>query len=469
MIGVISLLENFKIDKIGNFKNVHFIGIGGVSMSGIAEILHNFNFSVTGSDINNSETIEKLVTHGIQISIGHDISLIKNADLVVYTAAIKPTDPELVEANRLNIPTMERSEFLGYLTKAFSDTICISGTHGKTTTTSMVSLCFLEDNLKPTIQVGANLKQIDGNYHIGNSNHFIIEACEYVESFLKFFPKSEIILNIDNDHLDYFKNIGNIKNAFVKFVKLLPDDGFLVYNADDTNCQDLPSYTKAKALSFGMNNPNANFKAKNILLNTEGCAEFDITYNNEPYYHYQLSVPGVHNVYNALACITLCHLYGISKEVSAMALKKFTGASRRFEYIGKYKNTNIYDDYAHHPTEINATAKALNCKKFNESWAIFQSHTYSRTANLLNNFVEALSSFDHIIVTDIYAAREVNTYNIYPQNLVDELKKIGKDSVYISSFEDIADFIRKNVKDNDIVLTVGAGPVVDVAHLIVEK
>lgn len=463
------MLENFKIDKIGNFKNIHFVGIGGISMSGIAEILHHCNFVVTGSDANKSEIIENLISHGIPVSIGSNLSFVRNADIVVYTAAIQQTDPELLEAHRLNIPTMERSEFLGYITKTFSNTICVSGTHGKTTTTSMISLCFIEANLDPTIQVGANLKQINGNYQIGKSDYFIIEACEYVESFLKFFPKSEVILNIDNDHLDYFKNIGNVKNAFIKFVKLLPQDGFLVFNADDISCTNLPSFTSAKAISFGLNNSSANFMAKDISFDDNGFAEFDVTYNSEFYYHFKLSVPGIHNVTNALACISLCHLYGVSKNDMSVALSKFTGANRRFEFIGKYGNVSVYDDYAHHPTEIKATAKALNCKKFHESWAIFQPHTYSRTINLLEDFVDALSNFDHIIITDIYAAREVNVYNISPQSIVDKLCKIGKDCVYISDFEKIADFIHKNVYKDDIILTVGAGPVVKVAHLIVEK
>lgn len=463
------MLDKFNIDKIGNFKNVHFIGIGGVSMSGIAEILHYYNFSVTGSDAHNSDTVEKLISNGIPVAIGHNLSFVRNADIVVYTAAIKPTDEELVEAQKLNICTMERSEFLGYITKCFSNTICIAGTHGKTTTTSMISLCFLQANLDPTIQVGANLKQINGNYHVGNSDYFIIEACEYVESFLQFFPKSTVVLNIDNDHLDYFKNIDNIKNAFAKFIKLLPNDGILIYNADDINSSNLPSFTNAKAVSFGLNNPIANFIAKNVCFDGNGFPEFDVTYNDEFYYHFKLSVPGIHNVSNALACISLCHSYGISKETMFTALSEFTGANRRFEFIGNYKNVSIYDDYAHHPTEIKATAKALNCKKFHESWAIFQSHTYSRTANLLDDFIEALSNFDHIIITDIYAAREVNTYNIYPQDLVDKLIKLGKDSIYISGFDTIADFICEHVQENDIVLTVGAGPVVDVAHLIVNK
>ena len=238
------------IDSIKKYKNIHMIGIGGVSMSGIAAILKYWGFHVTGSDWAKSESTDKLNELGIKVAIGHCLEDVATADVVVYSAAIKQDDPEMLEAKRLHIPTIERADFLGELTRCYKDTICISGTHGKTTTTSMIALCFLEALQDPSIQVGAFLKPIDGNYLVGNSEHFIIEACEYVESFLKFSPKAEIILNIDNDHLDYFKTFENIKNAFIKYVKLLPDNGILVTNADDTNCLDLISYTNAKSITF---------------------------------------------------------------------------------------------------------------------------------------------------------------------------------------------------------------------------
>ena len=323
------------IDTIKKYKNIHMIGIGGVSMSGIAAILKNWGFTVTGSDWTKSETTDKLNELGIPVTIGHNLEDITNSNMVVYSAAIKEDDPEMVEAKRLQIPTIERADFLGELTRCYQDTICISGTHGKTTTTSMISLCFLEARKDPSIQVGAYLKQLDGNYKVGNSEHFIIEACEYVESFLKFSPKAEIILNIDNDHLDYFKNFENIKNAFIKYVKLLPDDGILVLNGDDNNCLDLANYTKVTPITYGIQNKKADFYAENIVFDRDGFAEFEVYQKGILYDTIKLSVPGIHNVLNALSCIALCTQYGIEKAAIQSALLQFTGAHRRFERKNK--------------------------------------------------------------------------------------------------------------------------------------
>lgn len=447
-------------------KKIHMVGIGGVSMSGIAHILKHFKYEITGSDQNESDVVEKLRKSGIPVTIGHDLKAVKESQLVVYTAAVKQDDPELVEAKNNNIPIMERADFLGQLTKEYENTICISGTHGKTTTTSMVALCFLEEGLKPTIQVGAKLKQIDGNYYVGDRKYFVLEACEYVESFLKFYPKSEIILNIDNDHLDYFKTFENVKKAFEKFINLLPNDGILVLNGDDSACLDLKT---DNAITFGIKNEKSDFVAKHIVMDENGFAQFDVYKKDKKYHTFKLSVPGMHNVSDALACIALCDAYNISEESMEKALKKFTGANRRFEYIGTYNGANIYDDYAHHPTEIKATATAMINKKYNQSWAIFQSHTYSRTFNLLDEFVDALLDFDNIIVTDIYPAREENIYGVYPEQIVEKLNEKGKNAKFISGYDNVSKYMKEVIKPKDLVLTIGAGPVVKVAEKIVEK
>lgn len=457
------------IDDIKKYKNIHMIGIGGVSMSGIAAILKNWGFTVTGSDWAKSETTDKLNELGIKVTIGHNLEDVANSNIVVYSAAIKEDDPEMIEAKKLNIPTIERADFLGELTRCYKDTICVSGTHGKTTTTSMISLCFLEALKDPSIQVGAYLKQLNGNYKVGNSEHFIIEACEYVESFLKFSPKAEVILNIDNDHLDYFKNFENIKNAFVKYVKLLPNDGILILNADDANCLDLAKYTNVIPITYGIQNKSADFYAKNIIFDNDGFAEFDVYHKDKLLDTMKLSIPGIHNVLNALSCIALCTQYGIKKTAIKSALLKFTGAHRRFELKGKIDNkVSVYDDYGHHPTEILATAKSLSHKKYNHSWVVFQPHTYSRTKNLLEDFANSLLNFDNVIVLDIYAAREKNTYNITSKDLVNHLISIGKDAKYIPDFKECVSYIKNNVKENDIVITLGAGTVTEIGPMLIQ-
>ena len=456
------------IERLKKYKKVHMVGIGGVSMSGIAEILINFGFSVTGSNNVETETTKKLERAGIKVSIGHNAENITDQDVVVYSAAIKQDNPELVTAKIKDIPIIERADFLGELTRCYKDTITISGTHGKSTTTSMVSLCFLEALKDPSIQVGADIKQLDGNYKVGNSEYFIIEACEYVESFLKFSPKSEIILNIDNDHLDYFKNFENIKNAFVKYVKLLPDDGLLVVNGDDKNALDLTQYTKATSITYGISNKNTDFFAVNIVFDNNGFPEFDVYAKGEFYGRIKLNVPGMHNVLNALACIALCDYYGIKLDSIQKALISFTGADRRFEFKGTVNGANIYDDYGHHPTEIVATAKALMNKKYNKSWVVFQPHTYSRTKNLMDDFAKALLNFDNIIILDIYAAREKNTYGITSKDLADKICSLGKDALYIPDFNDCVKYLKENLQENDIVITQGAGTVTEIGPMLLK-
>ncbi len=456
------------IENIIKYKKIHMIGIGGVSMSGIAEILVNWGIQVSGSNNVDSEVLHILNDAGIKTFIGHDAKNIVDPDCVVYTAAISQDNPELARAKELNIPVIERSDFLGELTRCYENTIAVSGTHGKTTTTSLVSLCFIEALKDPSVQVGAIIKELDGNYRVGNSETFIIEACEYVESFLKFSPKSEIILNIDNDHLDYYKNMENIKNAFIKYVKLLPEDGHLIINADDPNCLDLPIYSKAPAIKYGIENEDVDFSAKNIIFDENGFPEFDCYKYNEFFGHFKLSIPGKHNILNALSCIALCDAYGIPFEAMKIALQKFTGADRRFQFKGMVNGAKVYDDYGHHPTEVSATARALNNKTFNKSWVVFQPHTFSRTFNHLDEFAEALLSFDNIIITDIYAARETNTYNISSKDLADAIIKLGKDAKYIPSLEECASYLKENVKKDDIVLTLGAGTVTNIGPMVIE-
>lgn len=454
--------------NINNYKHIYMIGIGGISMSGIAEILKSWNFEISGSDGQKSSQTDWLEDNGISVNIGHNPdNITNNIDLVVYTAAIKEDNPELVRARELNIPCVERGMFLGEITKLYKDTIGIAGTHGKTSTTSMVASAFLEANLDPSIQVGAVLKAIDGNYRVGNSDYFIIEACEYCESYLNFKQRSAIVLNIDNDHLDYFGNIDNISKSFQKYVSLLPEDGYLVLNRDDERCYELRNFTKAKVITVGKTD-EADWTYKNVTFDNEGFATYDVYNNGVNKGTITLKVAGLHNVFNSLCCVALCDVYGIDIETVAKALIKFDGASRRLEYKCMLNGAKVYDDYGHHPTEIMATVNGIKNKKFNESWVVFEAHTYSRLKEHLEDFAKALKEFDYIIITDIYAAREINTFNIHEEDLINELKKYDKKAIHISNHDEIVKLLHDNVKEGDIVLTLGAGNVTKIANKLKE-
>ena len=451
-----------------NNKTIHFIGIGGISMSGIAEILNQKGIKVTGSDVSNSKAVEMLKEKGVKVVIGEDPSLVENADIIVYTAAIKETNSELQMAHKLNKELYERAKFLGILTKEYNNVICIAGTHGKSTTTGMISSCFLDASLEPTIQIGAFLPKIKSNYYVGKNDYFIMESCEYVDSFLSFFPTDAVILNIDDDHLDYFKNIENIKKSFSKFAFLLPTNGNLILNADDNNTMDIEK-PNVNIVTYAINN-DAIVRAKNISYDEFGHPEFDIFYNNKLFIHLKLNVLGEHNIYNALASTSVCIIHSLDKEIIQNALNNYVGVERRFEFIGTYKeNILVYDDYAHHPTEIESTYNSAKNVKCHQNWAIFQSHTYSRTYAHLKEFANILRKFDNIIIAPIYPAREVNTWNVKESELVSLIKKDNPNVRYIDSFDKIVNFLKENVQDNDLILTIGAGPVNEVGLKLLEK
>ena len=450
-------------------KIIHLIGIGGISMSGIAEILYETGSTITGSDATTSKTTKMLSEKGIKVIIGEDPTLVEQADIVVYTAAISDENKELKKAKELNKELYERAKFLGLITKEYDNVICISGTHGKSTTTGMVSSCFLEDDKNPTIQIGAFLPKIKSNYYVGGKEYFIMEACEFVDSFLSFFPTSEIILNIDDDHLDYFGNIDNVKKSFTKFTNLLPNNGKLVLNNDDENTMSINYPNNIEILTYGINK-DSNVMAKNISYDEFGHPEFDIYYNNELYIHVKLSVLGNHNIYNALATTCMCIMHNISKEANIKGLSEYIGVERRFEFIGTYnENILVYDDYAHHPTEINATLNSTKSIKCHQNWAVFQSHTFSRTKEHLEEFAEVLKNFDNVIIAPIYPAREINIYNVKEEDLVNLIKPFNNNVHYIDSFDNIVEFLKENVKPNDLIITIGAGPVNEVAYKLAKK
>lgn len=432
-------------------------------MSGIAEIVKSLGGIVSGSDIQESQITEKLIQDGMNIKIGHHPEMIKDADIIIYTAAIHEDDPEMLETKKLNKENYERAEFLGIISKQYENSLCISGTHGKSTTTGIVSMCFLEANLNPTIQIGAMLSQINGNTYIGGKKYLIMEACEYVDSFLHFHPTSIIITNIDNDHLDYFKNLDNIKTSFNKYVNLLPQNGILVKNNDDVNSNNVENGFNGLVITYGIKN-NAQYMAKNIKVNDLGHYSFDIYYQDKMLTNISLNINGEHNIYNALAAFALCHNYIDDIEVIKNGLEKYRGVGRRFEYLGLCNGAYVYDDYAHHPTEIKTTLESVKKIKHNQDYCIFQSHTYSRTKEHLEAFADVLSNFDNVIIAPIYPAREINTFNISEDMLVAKIKEKNPNVIYLDSFDKITNYIKNTIQEKDLVITVGAGPINKVAQ-----
>ncbi|WP_341876229.1 UDP-N-acetylmuramate--L-alanine ligase [Defluviitalea saccharophila] len=447
-----------------NFENtnqkIHFIGIGGISMSGLAEILVKKGFKVSGSDMKNSKITRHLEQLGVDFHLGHLPSNIKeDLDLVVYTAAVKEDNPELMEARKKNIPTMDRAEFLGQIMKNYPYAIAVSGTHGKTTTTSMLSHILLETKKDPTISVGGILDAIGGNIRTGHSDYFITEACEYCDSFLKFYPYIGIILNIEEDHLDYFKDIHHIMKSFTAFAKRIPREGALVINGDIENIHAILDEVNCRVITFGTDASRVMWTAANISYNEKACGSFDLFYQGKNMGRISLSVPGIHNIYNALAACACAHALDISVEDMANGLKKFVGTHQRFEIKGDLKGITVVDDYAHHPTEIKATLAVANRYPHNRLWCVFQPHTYSRTKAFLKEFAEALTAADHIILTDIYAAREKDLGEVHSKDLQREIEKLGKKAYYFSDFESIENFLLQNCIPGDLLITMGAGDV----------
>ena len=443
--------------------NIHFIGIGGISMSALAEICINKKYNVSGSDMHGSELTEKLASQGAKIFIGHAKENISDdIDIVVYTAAIHPDNPELIEAKNKNKLTINRAAFLGQLMREYKNSIAVSGTHGKTTTTSMLSTIFEHAELDPTILVGGNLKSIGGNVKIGHSDHFITEACEYVDSFLNFNPKIAIVLNIEEDHLDYFSGIDEIKASFNKFGKLLPSDGYFVINGDNQN-MDILHDVKAKAIKFGKKESN-DVIIENIAFDDLGCGSFDLNYMGKKLTGFKLSVPGLHNIYNATSAIIVSLVSGIDLETVKEGIIDYTGVGRRFERKGQYNGAAIIDDYAHHPTEIKATLSTAKRFKKGTLWCVFQPHTYTRTKALMDDFAKALTLADHVVLADIYAARETDTLGISSSMLAEKVNALGGCADYFDSFDKIETCLLENCKPGDVLITMGAGDVVKIGE-----
>lgn len=449
-----------------NSQHIHFVGIGGISMSGLAEILNYEGFNVSGSDIKESAITTHLRNQGVNVIIGQKAENITDqTNIVVYTAAVKADNPELVAAKEKGITIIERATLLGAIMNKYKNSVAVSGTHGKTTTTSMISEIVIAAKLDPTITVGGMLKSIGGNIRLGSSDYFVAEACEYFDSFLHFKPYIGVILTVDADHLDYFKNLENIRHSFHKFAGNISENGAIVINTAIENYKELVQDLKPRVIAYSSNTKDADVYADNIEISTDGKYSFDIYHNGKYECHISLNVPGKHNVDNALAAYSAATVFGIDNSYIVQGLQNYGGTDRRFQYKGKYKNVTVVDDYAHHPTEVRATLAAAKNMKKNKVWCIFQPHTYSRTYNLLDEFAESFDDADKIILADIYAAREKDTGLIHSSALADKIKERGKDAVYVGDFDKIIEYVKENCSDDDLLITMGAGDI----YLLGEK
>lgn len=452
------MVKNFDI----NGKTIHFVGIGGTGVSALASIAIDRGCKVQGSDASKSKYTDELEKKGCKIYFKHSgENISNNINLLVYSGAIKKNNPELIEASRKGIKCMSRSQFLGLITSDFENLIAVSGSHGKTTTTSMLTSIMINAKKSPTAIIGAYFDEIKGNSISGNSDIAICESCEFLDSFLDLNPKIGVILNVDNDHLDYFKNIENEKESFLKFAQKCK---VVVINRDNQNAYEISKKLKNQKIIYYGLNQESEFSASDISINS-GYPKFIVNKNGKNILELKLKVPGKHNILNSLASIAVCSLFDVDYNVLKESLENFSGAERRFRFLGKLKGISIFDDYAHHPSEIKAILESAKNMNFNKIWAIFQPHTFSRTYLLMDDFAKSLSLADNLIITDILPVREVNTYGVTSEDLS---KKIPGSKV-IKNFEDIADYLISNAKSGDMIITIGAGNIYKCAEMIYSR
>lgn len=448
-------------DKIiEGVSRIHMIGIGGSGMCPLAEILHSKGYELTGSDNNESDPLSRIRNLGIKVFMGHSADNIKGAQLVVYSAAISEDNPELKAAREQGIPTMERSHMLGALTRHFDNVIGVCGTHGKTTVTSMITQILILNKMDPTAVIGGKLPLINSNGIAGGSETMVCESCEFVDTFLQLSPDIAVLLNIDNDHLDYFKTMENLTLSFHKFLAMA---GRAYINGDDERAKKAAEDINADIVTFGFGEKNI-YRAENIIRGKFGFS-FDVVKNDEKIINIDMHIPGRHNVLNGLAAFAVCYDMGVAAEGIKDAIQKFTGAGRRFEFLGEYGGFMLADDYAHHPTEIRATLSAAKELDYNRVIAVFQPFTFSRTALLKDEFISVLSLADKVILTPIMGSREVNTYGISSEDLAKGLK----DAVIVDGFENIADTVIKTAGKGDLVITMGGGDIYKAAHIIQKR
>lgn len=440
-------------------KHIHFIGIGGSGMFPMVQILHSEGFYITGSDNNETETTKIECKMGIPVTFGQAAENIEGADLIVYTAAIMADNPELIAAKASGVPCLERSDMLGLLTRRYSKAVCVAGTHGKTTTSAMIAQTLLEGGFDPSAFIGGKVKALGGSGRAGKSDIFVVEACEFVDTFLKLSNDISVILNIDNDHLDYFGTIENSIKSFRKFAS--NSTGPVIVNGDDANTMKAVDGLDKEIITFGWSDKN-DYYAADVRFLGGAKSGYTLMHHGEAVCEIRLSIPGKHNILNSMACAAVCLYLGMDPQEMALHIDKFPGAGRRFEVLGEVNGITIADDYAHHPTEIAATLRAAKEMDFHEVWAVFQPFTYSRTAMLMDDFVTALSVADHVVMSEIMGSREKNTYNVYTKDLAEKIPG----SVWFNTFEEMADYTMSHAKAGDLVITLGCGDVYKCAYIM---
>ncbi len=451
--------------NFGQPIHIHFIGIGGISMSGLAEILLEEGFTVTGSDARESELTKHLSAKGANISYPQSAANITaDIDVVVYTAAIKEDNLEFIQVKESGIPMLTRAELLGQIMDNYRNSVAVAGTHGKTTTTSMVSQILLSANADPTISVGGILKAINGNIRVGKSDVFVTEACEYTNSFLNFRPKYSIILNIEAEHLDFFKDIDDIRNSFRRFASNTAADGTIILNGEIDRYEEIVKDLPSSVITYGPDE-SCDYYPADITFNEKGCASYTLMHHRKALIQISLQVPGLHNVSNSLAAAALALELKVSLEDIARGLSLFGGANRRFQFKGTLPcGATVIDDYAHHPTEITASLKAAQNYPHQRIICVFQPHTYSRTRAFLKDFAKALSLADIVVLADIYAAREKDTLGVSSKDIASKLKELGTEVWYFPAFSEIEKFLQKKCLNGDLLITMGAGDVVKIGE-----
>jgi len=451
-------------DFLKGKKQIHFIGIGGSGMYPLAQILHAQGYNITGSDNNETVTLDAVRKMGIKVFLGHNAENIIGADLVIYSSAISESNPELKAAREAEITVRDRAELLGLFTSQHDRAVCVVGTHGKTTVTSMLVHILMAAGLDISAFVGGKLKLLDGSARLGKSGIMAVEACEFNNNFLKLAPDIALILNIDEDHMDFFKNMDNLRKAYSRFCDLTSD--VVIFNGDDINTQVavMNSDYRKKTITFGLSQKN-DYYPKNIKKLSDFESSFELFHNNKSLGEIIISVPGEHNVLNAVAACAAALYLGVEFSALKEGLRGFTGAGRRFEKIYEAGGITIVDDYAHHPAEVEVTLKAAKSMNYKRVWAVHQPFTYSRTKALLGDFAEALSFADKVVLSEIMGGREVDPGDIKSEDLAEKING----AVVFQSFEEIAEYVNKNAESGDLIITMGCGDVDKCARLIAEK